>query len=72
MRHSNDGAQVLDTLIEFVQGPCEANQVALVNHKFVDVLGKVLSVTTAAHVPWADAQHVRAACGRLSVARPPI
>lgn len=35
--------QVLDTLIEMVQGPCAANQLTLVSNKFVEVVGSLLS-----------------------------
>ena len=35
--------QVLDTLVEMVQGPCPANQLELVNKKIVEVAGLLLS-----------------------------
>ena len=35
--------QVLDTITELVQGPCLANQLAIVNLKFVEVIGKFLN-----------------------------
>ncbi len=35
--------QVLETLIEMVQGPCAANQLTLVSNKFVEVVGSLLS-----------------------------
>ena len=36
--------QVLDTLVEMMQGPCRANQTALVRHKFVEAAASLLSM----------------------------
>lgn len=37
----------LDTLTEFVQGPCPENQIALIDGKFLEVAYKILSVITS-------------------------
>lgn len=39
--------QALDTLIEMVQGPCAQNQLALVNNKFVESVGALLSTASS-------------------------
>jgi len=36
--------QCFDTLTEFIQGPCEANQISLVEGKFIDIACNILEV----------------------------
>ena len=36
--------QCFDTLTEFIQGPCEANQIALAEGKFIDIACILLEV----------------------------
>ena len=37
--------QSLDTLIEFIQGPCYENQTSLANNKFIDIASVILQVS---------------------------
>ena len=39
--------QCFDTLTEFIQGPCEANQIALVEGKFIEIACSILEVKTS-------------------------
>lgn len=44
--------QTVDTLIDLIQGPCEMNQLELVQNKFVEVVGGLL--TSASASTWLD------------------
>ena len=36
--------QVIDTITEFIQGPCVPNQVALAESRFIELVGTILEV----------------------------
>ena len=36
--------QVFDTITEFIQGPCEQNQIALAESRFIEIVGSILEV----------------------------
>jgi len=38
------GIQIADTLVEFIQGPCKNNQIALVKDKILDIARDILYI----------------------------
>ncbi len=59
--------QVYDTLTEFIQGPCESNQLCLVNQKFVEVTCVVLDLSLASPPAWAKHAKSNGVCRLLQL-----